>query len=164
MASQVTPQALAELRARLERSTSTGETIRLLAELARAVERAQPILEAERRREADRKRHVPRHDRRPRCYARCRDGHLCEARVVVTRQPDGTIKVGKRCRMHGGITGGPKTPEAKERQRAGGRLGSAIRWGRVPRGTKLDDEPATASTPLPRPCDGRHRGPCPPRS
>jgi hypothetical protein len=42
---------------------------------------------------------------RPRCGARCRDGHACRAPVVV--RSDGSFK--KRCRLHGGLSTGPKS-------------------------------------------------------
>ena len=48
---------------------------------------------------------------RPFCGAKCRDGHLCQARVVVTQ--NGIVK--RRCRMHGGLSTGPKTIEGLER-------------------------------------------------
>jgi hypothetical protein len=41
---------------------------------------------------------------RPKCRARCRGGHSCRATVV-----DGTL----RCRMHGGLSTGPRTPEGR---------------------------------------------------
>ncbi len=43
---------------------------------------------------------------RPFCHARRRDNHKCKARVVP-----GT----NRCRMHGGLSSGPKTAEGRER-------------------------------------------------
>jgi hypothetical protein len=43
---------------------------------------------------------------RTRCGARTRDGSPCEARGIV---PNG------RCRWHGGLSTGPKTPEGKRR-------------------------------------------------
>ena len=39
-----------------------------------------------------------------RCNAKCRDGHLCRARVIEGR---------KRCRNHGGLSTGPKTSEGR---------------------------------------------------
>ncbi len=39
------------------------------------------------------------------CGAKCRNGEPCRSRVVV--RPDGTS--GKRCRMHGGLSTGPKS-------------------------------------------------------
>jgi hypothetical protein len=38
--------------------------------------------------------------KRPACGARCRDGHLCRAKVVDGRN---------RCRLHGGLSCGPKS-------------------------------------------------------
>jgi len=41
-----------------------------------------------------------------RCHARCRDGHACRAPVVRGR---------RRCKLHGGLSTGPRTPEGRER-------------------------------------------------
>jgi hypothetical protein len=51
--------------------------------------------------------------RRPRCGARCRDGHPCQARAVwdpVAGQPRNG-----RCRLHGGLSTGPRTAEGRAR-------------------------------------------------
>lgn len=50
---------------------------------------------------------------RPLCGARCRSkaGAPCIARVCV--RPDGTL--GKRCRMHGGLSTGPRTQAGRQR-------------------------------------------------
>ncbi|TAK33216.1 MAG: hypothetical protein EPO40_00605 [Myxococcaceae bacterium] len=48
---------------------------------------------------APRARYVP-----PQCGARCRDGHPCKAATMLWRS---------RCRMHGGASTGPRTPEGK---------------------------------------------------
>lgn len=45
---------------------------------------------------------------RPRCGARCRDDHPCQARVALNPH---TGKLSTRCRMHGGWSSGPRTPE-----------------------------------------------------
>jgi hypothetical protein len=50
---------------------------------------------------------------RPRCGARCRDGHACRAPVVWDLVRDRPLN--GRCKMHGGFSTGPKTPEAKAR-------------------------------------------------
>jgi hypothetical protein len=42
------------------------------------------------------------------CGARCRDGHACKAHKV---------QGSKRCRMHGGLSTGPRTSEGIERIR-----------------------------------------------
>jgi hypothetical protein len=50
---------------------------------------------------------------RPKCGAKCRDGHPCKAPAVwnvFTNRPRNG-----RCRMHGGLSTGPKTPEGKQR-------------------------------------------------
>lgn len=80
---------------------------------------------------------------RPRCGARCRAWELtaegwrriptdkrCQAPVLVTREPDGSVKQHKVCRMHG-ANGGPKTPEGRARCAEGGRRGAAERWRRA---------------------------------
>lgn len=41
---------------------------------------------------------------RPKCKARCRDGHACRAIVAPGR---------RRCRVHGGASTGPRTAEGK---------------------------------------------------
>ena len=65
-------------------------------------------------------RSLPRGPDRPRCGARCRSrgGAPCRAPVALRRYTDGLIvvaKLAKRCRMHGGWSSGPKTPEGKAR-------------------------------------------------
>lgn len=40
------------------------------------------------------------------CHARCRDGHACRAPCVRGR---------RRCKLHGGLSTGPRTPEGRER-------------------------------------------------
>lgn len=47
---------------------------------------------------------------KPRCGARCiRDGHACQGPCVPGRD---------RCKWHGGLSTGPKTPEGKARSAA----------------------------------------------
>ncbi|MFQ5974090.1 MAG: HGGxSTG domain-containing protein [Alphaproteobacteria bacterium] len=53
---------------------------------------------------------------RPRCGARCRDGHSCRAPAVWDTQND--CPRNGRCRMHGGLSTGPKTWEGKVRSLA----------------------------------------------
>jgi len=54
---------------------------------------------------------LPKH-RRPSCGAYCRStGKPCQARVCV--RPDGTLA--RRCRLHGGLSTGPRTVEGKAR-------------------------------------------------
>lgn len=48
---------------------------------------------------------------RPQCAARCRDGHACRAPCAVGA--DGRVR--SRCRMHGGASTGPRTPEGRAR-------------------------------------------------
>ncbi len=50
---------------------------------------------------------------RPKCGARCRDGHACRAPAVWDRENDRPRN--GRCRLHGGLSAGPRTPEGKLR-------------------------------------------------
>jgi hypothetical protein len=61
---------------------------------------------------------------RPRCGAQCRDGHACQAPAVWDRER-GCVRNG-RCRMHGGLSTGPKTAEGKLRSREGALRGARI--------------------------------------
>lgn len=65
---------------------------------------------------------------RPLCGAKCRDGHACKAKAVVDSKTD-KPKNG-RCRMHGGLSCGAKTPEGKERCREASRKGMIEYWKR----------------------------------
>jgi len=53
---------------------------------------------------------------RPKCEARCRDGHLCRAPVVWDKENDRPVN--GRCRIHGGLSTGPKTVEGRQRSLA----------------------------------------------
>ena len=66
--------------------------------------------------------------RRPRCGARCRDGHACAAPVVARRDEHGAVIVAARCRMHGGLSTGPRTPEGRRRALDALARGRARRW------------------------------------
>ena len=50
---------------------------------------------------------------RPRCGARTRKGLACQAPAVWDKEHDRPLN--GRCRMHGGLSTGPKTPEGKLR-------------------------------------------------
>ncbi len=50
---------------------------------------------------------------RPRCGARCRDGGSCKAPPVWDKRLDRPVN--GRCRMHGGLSTGPKTEEGRRR-------------------------------------------------
>lgn len=67
---------------------------------------------------------------RPRCGARCRsrDGASCLARAVWDH--DRNAPVNGRCRQHGGLSTGARTPEGRERLREAGRRGAYERWRR----------------------------------
>ena len=60
----------------------------------------------------------------PRCGARTRSGGRCRRHVTVDRW---TKKHRKRCRLHGGLSTGPKFPDGKERSLAAANAGLA-RW------------------------------------
>jgi hypothetical protein len=57
----------------------------------------------------------------PLCGARCRDGHLCQAKATRDAETGCYVRNG-RCRLHGGLSTGPRTPEGKRR------VGEAARW------------------------------------
>ena len=65
---------------------------------------------------------TPRH-LRPRCGAKTRRGKPCQAPVVWDKEKDQPRN--GRCRIHGGLSTGPKTPEGRKRSLA------ALRKGRV---------------------------------
>lgn len=61
---------------------------------------------------------------RPRCGARCRDGHACVAPVVWLAGADAPRR---RCRMHGGLSTGPRTAEGRVRSLVAiGQIGAAL--------------------------------------
>jgi len=57
---------------------------------------------------------------RPRCGARCRDGHACKAPAVWDALRDRPVN--GRCKLHGGLSTGPKTLEGKQRCAEGRRV------------------------------------------
>ena len=79
--------------------------------------------------------------RRPRCGARCRDGHPCAAAVVVQRTDEG-VHYAARCRMHGGLSTGPRTPEGRRRALDALARGRAARWSRGSSAHEGDDQGA----------------------
>ncbi len=62
---------------------------------------------------------------RQRCDARCRDGHACKAPAVWDAERDRPVN--GRCKLHGGLSTGPKTPEGKRRCAEGRRARWAAR-------------------------------------
>src|SRR5215213_12028476 len=60
---------------------------------------------------------------RPRYGARCRDGSPCEAPAVWDRRLERPVN--GRCRMHGGLSTGPKTEEGRRRIAESNRTRSA---------------------------------------
>jgi len=55
----------------------------------------------------------------PLCGARCRDGHLCQAKAAWDE--DRCAPRNGRCRLQGGLSAGPKTPEGRRRVGAAAR-------------------------------------------
>ena len=62
---------------------------------------------------------------RPLCGARCRSGLPCKAMAVMDRSQR---PVNGRCRMHGGLTTGAKTPEGRKRIADACRSGMIKYW------------------------------------
>ncbi len=58
----------------------------------------------------------------PRCGARCRDGHACQAPAAW--DDEHTAPRNGRCRRHGGLSTGPRTLAGKRR------IAEAVRWRR----------------------------------
>ena len=63
-------------------------------------------------------------DERPKCGARCRDGTCCQALAVWDRERDRPRN--GRCRMHGGLSTGPRTVEGRRRSREGAKRGERV--------------------------------------
>src|SRR5262249_19589231 len=57
-------------------------------------------------------RRLPRH-LRPRCTARRRDGRPCQAKVAWDTAHDRAYNT--KCRVHGGLSTGPRTPAGRQR-------------------------------------------------
>jgi hypothetical protein len=51
---------------------------------------------------------------RPPCGARCRDGHPCQAPAMLDRETGCYVRNG-RCRLHGGLSTGPRTAAGRAR-------------------------------------------------
>ena len=83
---------------------------RKLRPLAGAIAGIQALAERETKR---RRGHVTPKRLHPRCGARTRTGRPCLARAVWDRVRDRSRS--GRCRFHGGLSTGPKTPEGKAR-------------------------------------------------
>jgi hypothetical protein len=77
---------------------------------------------------------------RPLCGARCRSkgGAPCLARVCVRMTPDGAWLLATRCRLHGGLSTGPRTAAGRAACVEAGRRGAATRWRR---GRVVEDAP-----------------------
>jgi hypothetical protein len=71
-----------------------------------------------------RPRRLPRH-LRPRCSAHRRDGRRCQAKVVWDTEHDRPRNT--KCRVHGGASTGPRTPEGKQRIAESNRLRAQAR-------------------------------------
>jgi hypothetical protein len=114
----------------MSRGMSDAAFMRAAARFLERLAAKDAFVEADRARRKVRAEQAPPKDERPRCGARCRDGHACRARVVVTRNELGGVVVRSRCRMHGGLSTGARTAEGKARLREAGRRGAAERWRR----------------------------------
>ena len=64
---------------------------------------------------------------RPLCGARCRDGHSCQAPAMLDRETGCYIRNG-RCRIHGGLSTGPRTVAGRRRVAAVARQRMLERW------------------------------------
>ncbi len=123
----------------------TGQ--RLLKEIREQLERERA--EQQRRdrwreeNERIRGRHVTPKSERPKCGARCRDGHQCQAPVVWDAEWDEPWN--GRCRMHGGLSTGPTTEDGKRRA-----LEAARRGGRRSVEKRREDGGTAAVPRLPR--------------
>lgn len=73
---------------------------------------------------------------RPKCGARCRDGRPCQAPAVWDAKRQRLHSL--RCRMHGGLSTGPKTAAGRARSLEGARKGAAVRWARWRAARELD--------------------------
>lgn len=89
------------------------------------------------------------------CGARCRDGHACRAPVVIAWSTDGGWREAARCRMHGGLSTGPRTEAGRARSLdalARGRAVALARRAETSRAAPGDASPAPGgdAPPLPR--------------
>lgn len=97
------PMPRPSLKSLLERHTDTlteGKRVSLAVAMMRALGYRRPLDRVYKR-------------ELPVCGARCRDGHPCQAKAAW----DGTrcyVRNG-RCRLHGGLSTGPKTAEGRRR-------------------------------------------------
>ena len=102
--------------------------------LASLLARAQRTLDAVNRRRIAREASAARLSvapvARPQCGARCRDGHPCVAPAVWSTST-GAPRNG-RCRMHGGLSTGPRTPDGRARVAAATRAANVARWSTSP--------------------------------
>lgn len=99
-----------------------------LAEIRAALSTARDLLTVVRRERHSEARDIARpierdpRAERPRCGARCRDGHACSAPVVWVA---GEAAPRRRCRLHGGLSTGPRTEAGRSRALANLRRGTA---------------------------------------
>lgn len=59
------------------------------------------------------------------CGAMCRNGLPCKAKAVVN---ENKFPINGRCRMHGGVSSGPKTQEGRLKSREAARAGMIEYW------------------------------------
>jgi len=138
-------KSLTTLMAQDPATLTTGEELRLMIAAGRALHRPYHILFKQ---------------ELPLCGARCRDGHPCQARATRDAETGCLVRNG-RCRLHGGLSTGARTPEGLQR------IGEASRqhWARwrqaqsppqlghgtpdVPPSAPVPQPPAVASQPPP---------------
>jgi hypothetical protein len=73
---------------------------------------------------------------RPICGALCRDGHACKARAVVQKLTG--LPINGRCRNHGGLSTGARSPEGKIRSKEAARMGMLKYWEHKKRPMQID--------------------------
>ena len=71
----------------------------------------------------------------PLCGARCRDGHPCQARATRDAETGCYVRNG-RCRLHGGLSTGPRTAEGRRRIGEAARQRARERKTREPSGAR----------------------------
>ena len=84
---------------------------------------------------------------RPRCGARCRTGRRCQAPVVW--DADANAPRNGRCRLHGGLSTGPRTPEGRRRIGEAARLRAQARRRMREQAVRVEVQAHGAVLPLP---------------
>jgi len=125
-------KSLTTLMAQDPATLTTGEELRLMIAAGRALHRPYHILFKQ---------------ELPLCGARCRDGHPCQARATRDAETGCLVRNG-RCRLHGGLSTGARTPEGLQR------IGEASRrhWARW-RQARSQPQLGATTDDLPQPPD-----------